>query len=103
MWTQEDSKGAVGWQATSGIMSWHSRIADRTFGTIATTIYACRSSNGTPTIVNSSSEQAQYKLNRRIETTSPALRPSTVSVDTMRNHQSTAEEKEEGAEHISAI
>jgi hypothetical protein len=98
---QEDGKDAVG--RTSAITSWHSRIADRTFGIIATTIHVCRSTNGTPSIVNSSSEQTHYILNRGIETTGSALRLNTIPDDTMRNHKSTAQEKEEDAEHILAI
>jgi hypothetical protein len=73
------------------------------FWHITTTIYARKSTNGTPTIVNSSFEQTHYIFNCGIEIRSSALRPNTVPDDTMRNHKSTAKEKEEGAEHILAI
>jgi hypothetical protein len=97
---QDDSRGVGG---SSAIVSWHSRIADRTFGTIATTIYICKRTNGTPTIVNSSFEQTHYIINRGLEIRKPTLRFNTVPNETMRDHKSTAQEKEEGAKHVLAI
>ena len=84
-------------------ISWHSRIADRTFGTVATNTYIRKSTNGTPTIATSSFEQTHYIIHRRLEIRSPALRFNTVPDDTMRNHKSPTQEKEEGAKHVPAI
>ena len=60
------------------------------------------STNGTPTIATSSSEQTHYIIHCRLEIRSPALRFNTASDDTMRNHKSPTQEKEEGAEHVLA-
>jgi hypothetical protein len=62
-----------------------------------------KSNNGAPTIVNSSLEQTHYIIIRRLEIRSTALGFNTPPDDTMRDHQGTAQEKEEGAKHVLAV
>jgi hypothetical protein len=69
----------------------------------ATTTQHREGHNGAPTIANSSSEQTDNILNRRLEITAHYIRLNTFSIDTTCNNQSPAQEEEESQKHFHSI